>query len=144
VSDHVQGHTRTLANGRTVQVRPHDRASTTPAAVPLSERDQDRRDRLERRVLKERQDQDKATRTGKPARTPGQKTKRKPKAVTKAKGRVRKAKRLWRRHKARAIGYGLLAAAGLAAFGVRHASSRTWKAASKAIRKTRKGKRRRR
>lgn len=138
-SHEVRTHTRRLPSGRTVTVRQHTRAddgTTAPVDAPLDEKDQDRRDRLERRVLLERQRQAKAQRTGKPAaRVPGQRARRKPKAVTRAKRHAKKARRLWRRHKAKAIGYAFLALAGITAYGIGRGSSRAWKAARRLRRK---------
>jgi hypothetical protein len=125
----VRTHTRRLPSGRTVTVRQHVRDDDG-----LPERDHDKRDRFEQRVLRERQAERKAARTGKqPARVPGEKRHRPGRAVTRAKRHVRKAAKLWRKHKVRAVAYGALALAEITA----HGAARAWKAGAKAARRLR-------
>jgi hypothetical protein len=147
----VRTHTRRLPSGRTVTVRQHSRqddGAGAPVDAPLSEKDQDRRDRFERRAQRERQAQErralreqheheqhalggrqgKPARAGRqPARAPGEKRRRRSRAPARARRHARKAARLWRRHKARAAGYGLLALGGITGHGI----SRAYKGARK-------------
>jgi ribonuclease HI len=101
-------------HGKTVTVRQHKAADPEAA--------QKKRDAFERRVLRERQQAETAqlrerqqaqatyttpgTRT---ARTPGERRARKKTGWTRAKSHAKKARRLWRRHKARAAAHGVAA-----------------------------------
>lgn len=139
----VRTHTRRTASGKTVTVRQHNRQDdgVAPANAPLADEDQDKRDRFERRHQRERQAQEKRAlreqhdrekgdlqqrqggkpaRSGgqrRPARLPGEKRKRKSRAPARAKRHAKKAKRLFRKHKAKALGYGLLALGEIAVHG---------------------------
>jgi hypothetical protein len=97
---HVKTHTRKLPSGRTVTVHGHTRYDDGG----MTEQQQDRRDRFGQRVQRER------TRGLRSATTPGEK-RRKPgaKQMRKAKRHARKAMRMWRRHKVKAVAYGMLA-----------------------------------
>jgi hypothetical protein len=93
-------------NGKTVTVRRHNAADPDAQAA----KDQRKRDAFERRVLAERQRAASPDAySGTPRRTPGQRRSRKKSGWTRAKSHARKAKRLWRRHKTRAVAHGLLA-----------------------------------
>lgn len=137
MSHQVRTHTRTV-NGKTVTVRQHKAADPEAA--------ERKRAAFERRVLRERQQaqtaelrerqQAQGTYTGtagRAARTPGERRARKKNGRTRAKSHAKKARRLWRRHKARAAAYGL-AALGCAAG---HATRRGAARARKAYRKWR-------
>ena len=100
MSHEVRTHTRRTADGKTVTVRQH--TADDPAAA------QRKRDAFERRVLKERQEA--ANPDAYPARrTPGERQQRKKNGWQRAKGHARKARRLWRRHKVKAMAHGLAA-----------------------------------
>jgi len=130
VGHDVRTHTRRLPSGRTVTVRRHARRQDGPAGSPLPEKDQDRRDRFEQRALRERQAQRKAARTGKqPARTPGaRKARSRGPKPARARRHARKARRLWRRHKVRAVLYGAAALGEVTAWLAWRGSARTRKA----------------
>lgn len=113
MSHQVRTHTRTV-NGKTVTVRQH-KADDPEAA-------ERKRAAFERRVLRERQQaqtvqlrerqQAQGTYPGtgtRTARTPGERRGKKKNGWTRAKSHAKKARRLWRRHKARAVAHGLLA-----------------------------------
>ena len=137
MSHQVRTHTRTV-NGKTVTVRQHKAADPEAA--------QRKRDAFERRVLRERQQAETAQLRERQqpgrlhrdrhrgTRTPGERRARKKTGWTRAKSHARKARRLWRRHKARAAAHGL-AALGWAAG---HATRRGAAKARKAYRQWRK------
>jgi hypothetical protein len=123
LSHKVRTHTRTV-KGRTVTVRQHS------AADPAAE--QKKRHAFERRVNRERQQAEAQAlrdrqdaealypKTGtRTSRTPGERKRRKrgPKPA-RAKRHAKKALRLWRRHKVKAVLFAGLAAGEMAAFGV--------------------------
>jgi hypothetical protein len=108
-------------NGKTVTVRQHK------AADPAAE--QRKRDRFERRVLAERQRAaSPAAYAAQPRRTPGERRPRKKNGWTRAKGHAKKARRLWRRHKARAAAHGLAALGWAAGHATRRGAARARKA----------------
>ena len=134
MSHKVRTHTRHV-NGKTVTVRQHRQAD--PAA------EQQKRHTFERRVQRERQRADAqqlrdrqqaeavyspgATRTA--TRTPGERKRRKKNGWQRAKGHARKARRLWRRHKARAAAHGLAALGWTAGHATRRGAAKarkTW------------------
>lgn len=124
MSHDVRTHTRRV-NGKTVTVRRHQQDDNAA---------QRKRDNFERRVLRDRQqaahpDAYPATR-----RAPGERKRQKKTGWQRAKNHAKKARRLWRRHKARAAAHGL-AALGWA-FG--HATKRTASKARKTCRQWRK------
>lgn len=131
MSHQVRTHTRT-ANGKTVTVRQHKAADPEAA--------QRKRDAFERRVLAERQRAAHPSAYTAAPRAPGERRARKKNGWTRAKSHARKARRLWRRHKARAAAHGL-AAAGWAAG---HATRRGAAKARKTYRKWRANRRSRR
>lgn len=109
MSHQVRTHTRRTGSGRQVTVRRHDAAD--PAAA------QRKRDGFERRVLRERQEA--AHPDAYPARrTPGQRSRKRGLKPARAKRHARKALRLWRRHKVRAVAYGALALGEITAWAV--------------------------
>ena len=123
MSHEVRTHTRTV-KGKTVTVRQHK------AADPAAE--QKKRHAFERRVQRERQQADAQSlkerqdgealypKTGtRTTRTPGERKRRKrgPKPA-RAKRHAKKALRLWRRHKVKAVLFAGLAAGEITAFGV--------------------------
>lgn len=116
----VRTHTR-RQGGRTVTVRRHQRDDEAAAAAA-----QRKRDAFERRVLAERQ------RAAHPAayapRVPGERRGRKKNGWQRARGHARKARRLWRRHKARAVAHGLLALGWAAGHAARRGAARARKA----------------
>ncbi len=135
MSHDVRTHTRNV-NGKTVAVRRHTQ-SDDPA------RDQKKRHNFERRAQRERQQSDTqrlrdqqqkealypqpGTRA---SRAPGERKRRKKSGWQRAKGHARKAKRLWRRHKARAAAHGLAALGWAAGHATRRTASKarkTWK-----------------
>ena len=101
----VRTHTR-RQNGKTVTVTRHQRDPAAAAATA-----QRKRDTFQRRVMAERQraaHPEAYTKT--PARVPGEaKRRRRGPKPARAKRHARKALRLWRRHKVRALFYGGLA-----------------------------------
>lgn len=106
----VRQHTR-VRNGRTETVHRHERDSNG-----MSERDLNRRDAFERRVLRERQ----AARRGQPLATGRAAGERKPKRkATPARARryARKAWRSRRRHAGTSVFYALLALGTITAWG---------------------------
>lgn len=121
----VRSHTRTV-NGKTVPVHRHARAvddgqAAQQAAEELAARaeengltveQQAKRDRFQTRVERERKPGRR-----KPSRAPGEKggQKRGPKPA-RAKRHAKKAKRLWRKHKVKALFYGALAAGEITAW----------------------------
>lgn len=123
MSHQVRTHTRTV-NGKTVTVRRHNAADPDAQAA----KDQRKRDAFERRVLTERQRAaSPAAYSGTPRRTPGQRRHRKKSGWTRAKSHARKAKRLWRRHKARAAAHGLAALGWAAGHATRRGAARARK-----------------
>lgn len=104
MSHQVRTHTRTV-NGKTVTVRRHAAADPEAAAAAA----QRKRDRFERRVLTERQQAASPAAYTAARRTPGERKQRKKNGWQRAKGHAGKARRLWRRHKARAAAHGLAA-----------------------------------
>lgn len=126
MSHDVRSHTRNV-NGKTVPVRRHTQSDDGGAA------DQRKRHNFERRALRDRQ-QSEALYPQPGKRAPGERKARKKNGWQRAKGHARKAKRLWRRHKARAAAHGL-AALGWAAG---HATKRTASKARKTYRNWRK------
>lgn len=115
----VRTHTRRLANGKTVTVHRHVReVDPAEAQNGLTEQDQARRDRFERRVNRERQNGDPK---------PRKPRKRKKNGWTRAKTHAKKARRLWRRHKVRATAHGLAALGWAAGHGVRRGVSKARK-----------------
>ena len=106
MSHQVRTHTRTV-KGKTVTVRQHKAADPEAA--------QRKRDAFERRVLTERQRAAHPTAYATPRRAPGERRTRKKTGWTRAKSHARKARRLWRRHKARAVATGSWPWAGRAA-----------------------------
>jgi hypothetical protein len=113
VSHDVRTHVRTV-NGKKVTVHRHARQDDGGAA------EQKKRHAFEARVLRERQQQE-AVYEVKGKRTPGERRGRKKSGWTRAKGHARKARRLYRRHKARAAGHAALAVGWAAAYGTRKA-----------------------
>jgi hypothetical protein len=113
VSHNVRTHTRTV-NGRKVTVHSHAREDDGGAAG------QKKRHAFERRVLAERQQAEAVYETG-TRRTPGERRRKKKNGWTRAKAHGRKARRLYRRHKARAAGHAAMAAGWAAAYGARRA-----------------------
>lgn len=104
----VRQHTR-VRNGRTETVHRHERNDQG-----FTERDLNRRDAFERRVLRERQ----AARRGKPAPQPAGERRRKAK-VTPARAK-RYAKRAWRarkRHPGKSVVYTIMALGIITAWG---------------------------
>ena len=118
MSHQVRTHTRTV-NGKTVTVRRHDTADPEAA--------QRKRDAFERRVLTERQQAAHPSAYTTTRRTPGERRARKKNGWTRAKGHARKARRLWRRHKARAAAHGLAALGWAAGHATRRGAARTRK-----------------
>jgi hypothetical protein len=133
---------RRTASGRTTTVRRHSRNDDG-----LTEQEQAKRDRLEQRVLRERRAARREQQFGtKPGRAPGEKRRRKlrgpsPKGAAK---RARKAVRMMRRHKVRAVLTLGLAAAELGAWDVWRGGSKAWKAGARGVRRLRRRKARRR
>jgi hypothetical protein len=125
LSHQVRTHTRTV-NGKTVTVRQHKAADPDAQAA----KDQRKRDALERRVLTERQHAAHPGAYGDtPRRTPGERRSRKKNGWTRAKSHAKKARRLWRRHKARAAAHGLAALGWAAGHATRRSAARarkTW------------------
>jgi hypothetical protein len=119
-------------NGKTVTVRQYRQEDPGVA--------QRERDTLERRVLAERQRAaNPAAYAGTPRRTAGERRRRKKTGWQRAKSHARKARRLWRRHKARAVAHGLLALGWAAGHATRRGAAKarkTWRQ----WRKRRKGK----
>lgn len=130
MSHQVRTHTRTV-HGKTVTVRQHKAADPEAA--------QRKRDAFERRVLRERQQAETAqlrerqqaqgTYTGRAAtaRTPGERRSRKKTGWTRAKSHAKKARRLWRRHKARAAAHGVAAVGWAAGHATRRGAARARK-----------------
>ena len=123
MSHEVRTHVRTV-NGKKVTVRQHSRQDDGSDSWEHDNSDEDgaaqrKRHQFEGRVLRERQQQE-AKYEVKGKRTPGERGRRK-NGMTRAKGHVRKARRLYRRHKVKAAGH--LAAAGIwaSAYGTRKA-----------------------
>jgi hypothetical protein len=120
VSHDVRTHTRRV-NGKTVTVRRHQQDDDAA---------QRKRDNFERRVLRDRQqaahpDAYPATR-----RAPGERKRRKKTGWQRAKGHAKKARRLWRRHKARAAAHGLAALGCAAGHATRRGAAgarKTWR-----------------
>lgn len=107
----VRTHTR-RQNGKTVTVRRHHRDDEAAAAAA-----QRKRDTFERRVLAERQ------RAASPSayaatsrRIPGERRRKRGPKPARAKRHARKALRLWRRHKVKAVFYFGLAAGEIGAW----------------------------
>ena len=134
MSHSVRTHTRTV-KGKTVTVRKHQ------AADPAAE--QKKRHAFERRVQREQQqaaatallDRQRSEATYAPSgtrtatRTPGERKRRKKNGWQRAKGHARKARRLWRRHKARAAAHGLAALGWAAGHATRRGAAKarkTW------------------
>lgn len=109
----VRAHTRTV-KGRTVTVHRHVRDDDGADA-------QKKRHAFERRVLQERQQREAGYDTGRPARVPGERRRKKRNGWTRAKAHGRKARRLYRRHKVRAAGHAAMAMGWAAAYGTRKA-----------------------
>jgi hypothetical protein len=132
---HVKTHTRKLPSGRTVPVHGHTRDD----GGGMTEQQQDRRDRFGQRVQRER------TRGLGSATTPGEKRRRKPgaKQMRKAKRHARKAMRLWRRHKVKAVAYGMLAG-GEALSGVTRKGASGVRKLARSVKRKRRARRRRR
>jgi len=121
LSHQVRTHTRTV-NGKTVTVRQHKAADPEAA--------QRKRDAFERRVLRERQQAAHPSAYTATRRTPGERRPRKKNGWTRAKAHARKARRLWRRHKARAAAHGLAALGWAAGHATRRGAARarkTWR-----------------
>ena len=114
MSHKVRTHTRRV-NGKTVTVRQHrqeDPAATQRKRHAFERRVQREQQQAAATALKDRQQSEAiyapgATRTA--TRTPGERKRRKKNGWQRAKGHARKARRLWRRHKARAAAHGLAA-----------------------------------
>lgn len=134
MSHNVRTHTRTV-KGKTVTVRKHQ------AADPAAE--QRKRDAFERRVLAERQ---RAANPGAysstPRRTPGERKRRRKRGPkpARAKRHAKKALRLWRRHKVKAVLFAGLALGEITAWAAHRGAAH----AVKAIGKLRQGRNRRR
>jgi hypothetical protein len=145
LSHEVRTHTRQV-KGKTVTVRRHQ--ASDPAA------EQKKRHAFERRVQRERQQADAQqlrerqdgealyARPGtKPARTPGErKRKRRGPKTVRAKRHAKKALRLWRRHKVKAVLFAGLAAGEITAWAVMTGAGK----ARKTVRKLRAKRRRQR
>jgi hypothetical protein len=114
-------------NGKTVTVRQHKAADPDEQAA----KDQRKRDAFERRVLTERQRAAHPDAYGNTTRrTPGERRPRKKNGWTRAKSHARKARRLWRRHKARAAAHGVAAVGWAAGHATRRGAARarkTWR-----------------
>lgn len=126
MSHEVRTHTRTV-KGKTVTVRQHK------AADPAAE--QRKRDAFERRVLRERQEA--AHPDAYPARrAPGQRKRRtKRLKPARAKRHAKKALRLWRRHKVKAVLFAALAAGEITAWAAMAGAGKARRAV-RAMRKT--------
>jgi hypothetical protein len=105
----------------------------------MTEQQQDRRDRFQRRVEKERQRGPRST------ATPGEKRRRTPggRQLRKAKRHAKKARRLWRRHKVKAVAFGLLAAGEATSAGIRKTAAGLRKL-TRSVKRKRRARRRRR
>jgi hypothetical protein len=134
LSHKVRAHTRRTASGRTVTVRQHRQED--PAAA------QRKRDAFERRVLRERQEAaHPGAYTRAPRRTAGERRRKKRGLKpARAKRHAKKALRLWRRHKVKAVLYAALALGEITAWAAHRGVTR----AVKVIRKLRQGRKRRR
>ena len=134
MSHKVRTHTRQV-NGKTVTIRQHRQED--PEAAQRKRHQFERRAQRERQqaaatALKERQQAEAVyappgTRTA--TRTPGERKRRKKNGWQQAKGHARKARRLWRRHKARAVFHGLAALGWAGGHGARRAAAKarkTW------------------
>jgi hypothetical protein len=94
----VRTHTR-QQGGKTVTVRRHERDPEAAAATA-----QRKRDTFERRVLRERQQAaNPSAYTKTTTRTAGERRRKRGPQPARAKRRAKKALRLWRRHKVRAV-----------------------------------------
>jgi hypothetical protein len=122
VSHRVRRHTRTV-RGKTVTVRQHSAADPEAAA-------QRKRHAFEMRVLRERQRSEALYEPRGQARVPGEKKRRRGPRAARAKKHAKKALRLWRRHKVKAVFYAGLAAGEIGACGA-------WRCASMARRAVR-------
>jgi hypothetical protein len=131
LSHKVRQHTRTV-NGKTVTVRQH-KADDPEAA-------QRKRDAFERRALLERQQAaNPSAYAGRPRRVPGERRRRRSRLKpARARRHARKALRLWRRHKVKAVLFAGLAAGEITAWGVITCAGK----ARKAVRKMRTGRKR--
>jgi hypothetical protein len=107
LSHEVRTHTRHAADGKTVTVHRHARDGS------LTDPEQQKRDRFQRRTQEERQGDGNG-------RTPGERKRRKKRGPqpARAKQHAKKALRLWRRHKVKAALFAGLALGEIAAFGV--------------------------
>jgi hypothetical protein len=133
LSHDVRTHTRKVG-GKTVTVRKH--SASDPAA------EQRKRDAFERRVVKERQEA--AHPEAYPARrTPGLRTKRKKRTPgrARAKRHAKKALRLWRRHKVKAVLFAGLALGELGAWAAVTGAGKARKAFRKLRQRRKKAKR---
>jgi hypothetical protein len=132
LSHDVRTHTRKVG-GKTVTVRKH--SASDPAA------DQRKRDTFERRVLRERQEA--ANPGAYPARrTPGERKRRKRgPGTTRARRHARKALRLWRRHKVKAVLFAALAAGEITAWAAHRGATRAAGALRKLRQRRKAGKR---
>jgi hypothetical protein len=133
----VRTHVRTV-NGKKVTVRQHSRDDDGGApAEQYSESEQRKRHAFERRVLAERQRGEARYETGRrPAGERRSRKKRGPRPAG-AKKRLKKAARLWRKHKVRAVMYAGLALGELGAWAVWRASARPRKAIRARLRRRR-------
>ena len=127
----VKKHTRRV-NGRTVVVHQHSRQDDGG----MSEQDQEKRDRFERRVHRELEAAGKG-RKPRNGRSPGEKATRKrgPKPA-RAKKHIKKALRMWKRHKVKSLCFAGMALGEITAWAA-------WRGAAnarKAVRKLRGGK----
>jgi len=126
LSHQVRTHTRKV-NGKTVTVRQHKAADPDAQAAAA----QRKRDAFERRVLAERQRAASPSAYARqPRRTPGERRPRKKTGWTRARSHAKKARRLWRRHKARAAAHGILALGWAGGHAARRGAARarkTWR-----------------
>jgi hypothetical protein len=132
----VRTHTR-QQGGKTVTVRRHDRDPEAAAATA-----QRKRDTFERRVLKERQQAANpgAYTTTTTTRTAGERRRKRGPQPARAKRRAKKALRLWRRHKVRAVFHFAVAAGEVGVWAAWRAGANTRNAARK-LRQRRKDRR---
>lgn len=143
MSHEVRTHVRTV-NGKKVTVRQHSRQDDGGDSWEHDSSDEDgaaqrKRHQFEGRVLRERQAAE--ARYGQGARRPAGERRRRKKRGPKparAKRHAKKAMRLWRRHKVKAVFYGGLALSEIGAWAAWRGTSRAWKAsgtARKAVRR---------
>jgi len=132
MSHTVRTHTRTV-NGRTVRVSTHTRdddGGTIPS--PEEEQAQRKRHQFEARVLRERQ-QAEAIYPVRSRRTPGERRKRqRGPSPKKAKRHAKKAARLWRRHKVKAVFHAGVAAGHLGSWAAWKGGKAAWRGSRRA------------